>query len=190
MALVIFFVPDPARGVAEMVRVVGPGGMLTAYAWDMLGGGFPFDPIQVEMRAVGVTPPLPPSAGVSRIGALHGLWTNAGIQAVETREITVQRTFADFDEFWNSSTITGSIRPTLAAMSAGDEGQCAGSLPRPRRILERTGSHRRSQGGAGGFPSPCPRRNRRVDEAQVPLKRPGDLDRYVTALKRAGLRDN
>jgi hypothetical protein len=116
------------------------------------------------MRAVGVTPPLPPSAGVSRMGALHGLWTNAGIQAVETREITVQRTFADFDDFWNSSTITGSIRPTLAAMSAGDEGQCAGSLPRPRRILERTGSHRRSQGGAGGFPSPCPRRNHRVDE--------------------------
>jgi ubiquinone/menaquinone biosynthesis C-methylase UbiE len=45
MALVIFFAPDPARGVAEMVRVVGPGGMVTAYAWDMLGGGFPFDPI-------------------------------------------------------------------------------------------------------------------------------------------------
>jgi ubiquinone/menaquinone biosynthesis C-methylase UbiE len=26
MALVIFFVPDPAKGVAEMVRVVSPGG--------------------------------------------------------------------------------------------------------------------------------------------------------------------
>ena len=26
MALVIFFVPDPAKGVAEMVRVVGSGG--------------------------------------------------------------------------------------------------------------------------------------------------------------------
>jgi SAM-dependent methyltransferase len=26
MALVIFFVPDPAKGVAEMVRVVAPGG--------------------------------------------------------------------------------------------------------------------------------------------------------------------
>ena len=41
MALVIFFVPDPAKGVAEMVRVVSPGGTVAAYAWDMAGGGFP-----------------------------------------------------------------------------------------------------------------------------------------------------
>ena len=38
MALVIFFVPDPARGLAEMRRVVRPGGMVVAYAWDALGG--------------------------------------------------------------------------------------------------------------------------------------------------------
>ncbi len=37
-----------------------------------------------------------------------------------TREIIVQRTFVDFDDFWSTSTITGSIRPTLAAMPSGD----------------------------------------------------------------------
>jgi ubiquinone/menaquinone biosynthesis C-methylase UbiE len=37
MALVIFFVPDPAEGVAEMARVVRPGGIVAAYAWDMCG---------------------------------------------------------------------------------------------------------------------------------------------------------
>ena len=41
MALVIFFVPDPAQGVAEMVRVVRPGGTVATYVWDILGGGFP-----------------------------------------------------------------------------------------------------------------------------------------------------
>src|SRR3712207_3794143 len=38
MPLVIFFVPEPARGVAEMARVVRPGGTVSAYAWDMEGG--------------------------------------------------------------------------------------------------------------------------------------------------------
>ena len=50
MALVIFFVPDPADGIAEMVRVVCRGGMVATYAWDMLGGGFPLEPIQAGMR--------------------------------------------------------------------------------------------------------------------------------------------
>jgi hypothetical protein len=31
--------------------VVRPGGIIAAYAWDMLGGGFPFAPIQAELRA-------------------------------------------------------------------------------------------------------------------------------------------
>ena len=41
MPLVIFFVPEPAKGVAEMVRVLAPGSIAAAYAWDMHGGGFP-----------------------------------------------------------------------------------------------------------------------------------------------------
>ena len=39
MALVIFFVPDPTKGVAEMARVVRPGGTVATYVWDMMGGG-------------------------------------------------------------------------------------------------------------------------------------------------------
>ena len=120
MALVIFFVPDPAHGVAEMVRVVRPGGMVAAYAWDMLGGGFPFDPIWAELRALGFKQPHPPSVGVSRMEALRSLWTDAELEEVETREIAAQRTFTDFDDFWTTSTITWSVRPTIASMAASD----------------------------------------------------------------------
>ena len=123
MALVIFFVPEPAAGVAEMARVVCPGGSVSAYAWDMVGGGFPYDAMHVEMRAMGMTIPMPPSPSASRLEAMLELWTGAGLEAVETRPITVQRTFASFDDYW--ATILGgpSLAPKLATMSAADLAQ-------------------------------------------------------------------
>ena len=119
MALVIFFLPDPAKGVAEMVRVVCPGGTVATYAWDIFGGGFPFEPIWAEMRAMGVTPLRPPSPGASRMDALRDLWTGTGLEAVETRAITVQRTFADFDDFW-TATLGSSVGRTIATMASSD----------------------------------------------------------------------
>lgn len=120
MALVIFFVPDPTKAVAEMVRVVRPGGSVAAYAWDMRGGGFPWEPVQVELRALGQKIVYPPSADASRINTMHQLWTNAGITDVETREIIVQRTFQDFDEFASIGLNTPSIGPIVRAMSPSD----------------------------------------------------------------------
>jgi len=117
MALVIFFILEPANGVSEMVRVVCPGGIVATYAWDLLGGGFPLEPIQAAMRAIGLTPILPPSPGASRMETLWNLWRDVGLDAIETREITVQRTFTDFDDFWTTSLLSASIRPMVAAMA-------------------------------------------------------------------------
>jgi SAM-dependent methyltransferase len=119
MALVIFFVPDPVKGVAEMARVVRPGGVVAAYAWDMLDGGFPWNPIQVEMRAMGIEPLLPPRADISRMASLCDLWTGAKLKSVEARAITVERSFANFDDFWNTATMAASLRPVLDAMTSG-----------------------------------------------------------------------
>jgi ubiquinone/menaquinone biosynthesis C-methylase UbiE len=120
MALVIFFVPDPAKGVAEMVRVVRPGGTIATYVWDIFGGGFPQEPIQAELRAMGLTPLRPPRSDASRMEALRDLWTAAGLEAIETREIAVQRTFADFEAFWTTNLTGATIRPMIAAMAPAD----------------------------------------------------------------------
>jgi ubiquinone/menaquinone biosynthesis C-methylase UbiE len=116
MALVIFFVPDPVKGATEMARVVRPGGWVGAYAWDVLGGGFPFDPIWEEIRAAGVAPLLPPNPSAGEMQSLRRLWTAAGLEAVETREIVAERLFPTFEDYWATSTITGGVRPTLDAM--------------------------------------------------------------------------
>jgi ubiquinone/menaquinone biosynthesis C-methylase UbiE len=120
MALVLVFVPEPVKGIQEMVRVVRPGGTVATYMWDMLGGGFPLDPILVEMHAMGLTPPRPPRMEASQMKMLHGLWTTAGITAVQTREITVHRTFANFDDFWITNLKSPSIGATVAGMAPGD----------------------------------------------------------------------
>jgi SAM-dependent methyltransferase len=120
MPLVISFVPDPAKGVAEMARVVSPGGTVAAYIWDMAGGGFPYEALQSEMRALGIAVPTPPSPGASRMEALRELWTGAGLDGVETREIAVQRTFTDFEDYWTTVHGGPSVGPKLAAMGSGE----------------------------------------------------------------------
>jgi SAM-dependent methyltransferase len=120
MALVIFFVPEPAKGVAEMVRVVAPGGKVAAYAWDMAGGGFPLQPIQTELKAMGFSPIRPPSAEASKLEVLQALWADAGLVDIETRRIDVQRSFVDFEDFWAAVTLGATLAPLFKAMASED----------------------------------------------------------------------
>jgi len=120
MALVIFFVPDPAKGVAEMMRVLKPGGTASAYAWDIPGGGLPMEPLLVEMRAMGLATPRPPSFEVSRMEALRDLWTASGLESVETKQIIVDRTFDSFEEFWTNSLLGPNVGQIVAGMTSGD----------------------------------------------------------------------
>lgn len=116
MALVLFFVPEPAAGVAEMCRAVRSGGVVAAYHWDVLGGGFPLADIADEMRELGVAPNLPPSVGASTIEASTALWREAGLHQVRTCQITVQRRFDSFDDYWNSAESSNTVRPMFEAM--------------------------------------------------------------------------
>ncbi len=138
MALVLFFVPEPARALAEMRRVTKPGGIVAAYLWDFYGGGFPAAALQDEMRAVGITPRLPPSVEVSRLEAMTALWTQAGLEGIETRQISVERTYADFEDYWATSLLSAVIGPQIAALSEPDREQLRSRL-RARLPADATG---------------------------------------------------
>ncbi len=116
MALVIFFVPDPPKGVAEMKRIVRPGGSISAYAWDFLDGGFPWEPVHAELRAIGLPPVAPPSAEAARFDNLTRLWVDAGLSGVESRAITIERTFADFEDFWSTALLAPTMAYALASL--------------------------------------------------------------------------
>ena len=123
MALVIFFVPDPARGVAELRRIVRAGGTVAAYAWDIDGGGFPYEDVHAAMRGVGAEPILPQRSDVARLDELDRLWTQSGLVEVETREIISKRVFPTFQEYWAIASSAPGIAPVLARLDTAQLAQ-------------------------------------------------------------------
>jgi ubiquinone/menaquinone biosynthesis C-methylase UbiE len=117
MALVLFFVPDPREGVAELLRVLRPGGVAAAYHWDILNGGFPLAAIGAEMMKLGIAPLLPPSVNASTLEASQALWEQAGMRHVRTTQFTVKRCFDSFDDYWNIAANSSSMRPMFQSVS-------------------------------------------------------------------------
>lgn len=104
MALVISFIPDPVKAVAEMTRVVRPGGWVASYMWDTPGGGLPYEPIRAAARNMGLgNPSLLSGIGTYGLSEFNALWRQVGLEKVETSRIDVPVTYADFEDFWESS---------------------------------------------------------------------------------------
>ena len=60
---------------------------------------------------------MPPSPQASRLDVLRDLWTTAGMGDIYTRVITVERTYSDFDDLWNTVLGGPSAGQALAAMN-------------------------------------------------------------------------
>ena len=102
--LVLNFVPDAAKAVSEMRRVVRPGGTVAAYVWDYAGQ------MQLMRRFWGAAVALDPAARALDEGprfplcqpeALRALWESAGFGNGEVRTIDVPTVFKTFDDYWS-----------------------------------------------------------------------------------------
>ena len=105
MALVISFLSDPEQASIEMARVVRPGGRVSAYMWDIPGGGVPVEPIYVALESMGMIYARPPNSKASQREVMQELWEKAGLVSIDTRVIRIPIVYRDFDDFWESNTV-------------------------------------------------------------------------------------
>ncbi len=102
--LVVNFVPQPPRAIAEMARVVRAGGTVAAYVWDYAGK------MQLMRHFWNAAGSLDPSAAeidegrrfpLCRPAPLRELFASAGLHDVSVRAIDIDTDFRDFDDYWS-----------------------------------------------------------------------------------------
>jgi SAM-dependent methyltransferase len=122
--LVLQFIPDAERAVAEMQRVVRPGGTVTAAVWDGFSG-MPHVRIMWDIAAT-----LKPSVErpllrpLSAPDEMAEVWTKLGLVSVEQTSLLIRMEFECFDAYWSPF-----------ATGEGPPGQFVGSLSENERNL-------------------------------------------------------
>jgi SAM-dependent methyltransferase len=127
--LVLNFVPDKAKALAEMKRVARTGATVAFHVWDYPGGGLEFvhafwtaaaalDPAAGELSEDRRFPACTPDA-------LTDLAASAGFARVECTAIEVPTVFRDFEDYWHPFTLGAGPAP----------GYCASLAPTARQRL-------------------------------------------------------
>jgi SAM-dependent methyltransferase len=125
--LVLNFIPNPRAALAEICRAARPGGVVAAYVWDYAGemqlmrhfwdAAVALDPQALELDEGRRFPLCQPDA-------LAELFHQAGLQSVETRDVTVATDFANFDDYWSPFLGGQGPAPTYT-LSLGEQQQAA-----------------------------------------------------------------
>ena len=100
--LVLNFIPDPGKAVAEMIRVTRPGGTIAAAVWDY-GGDMEMLRVFWD-EAIALKPDLAArderNMPFCRQGELGALWRKHGLQDVTEEALTIPLRFSSFDDYW------------------------------------------------------------------------------------------
>jgi len=100
----LMFLPEIPKAVAEIARVLKPGGYIAAAVWSLPEKN-PF--IRIPMDVIKTIMPLPPpdpeAPGIFRLarpGDLSGMFERAGLVSLDDEEFTAEVTYATAEEFF------------------------------------------------------------------------------------------
>lgn len=124
--LVLQFIPEAARAIAEMRRVTRPGGVVGAAVWDTRGGlvinrmffdtAAMLDPKANVRRAHHYTRPM------TRPGELGNAWRAAGFNDVVETNLCIRMEFTSFDDYWAPCAgKDGALADYVLTLSAADQ---------------------------------------------------------------------
>ena len=120
--LVVHFMEDPVRGLAEMARVTREGGWVAAAVWDLADGRTPMRAVWSAMAEVAPETRTESQLPGGSQGELVGLLADAGLRDVEGDEVAVTVSHPTFEEWWE---------PYLHGV--GPVGEAVGALDTARR---------------------------------------------------------
>ena len=122
-ALVLNFVPDKTKALAEMKRAARSGGRIGFYVWDYPGGGVAFMrafwKVAVELDAAAADLTEDKRFPFCTPDGLRALADSAGL-ATEVAAIEVPTVFKDFEDYWRPFTLGTGPAPGYCASLAFD----------------------------------------------------------------------
>ena len=103
--LVVHFMAEPVRGIAEMARVTRPGGVVAASVWDMVGGAAPISPFWRAARELNPNVEGESNRAGAGEGQLSVLFEQAALREVGEKALTVNVEHPTFEEWWRPFTL-------------------------------------------------------------------------------------
>lgn len=125
--LMLNFVPNPERAIAEMIRACKPGGVVALYVWDYA------DKMQFMRHFWNAAAAVDPPAAeldegrrfpLSNPGPLASIFEASGLGSVAVAPLDIWTEFRDFDDFWSPFLLGQGPAPSYV-MSLGEDVRAA-----------------------------------------------------------------